>query len=251
MGISSVSLPAHYQHTHTVIFLHGRSSSARELSQQLWETRDRQGESVQHIFPRVKWVFPQADEVYVERFEQNLKEWFDIWDARNPDERRELQIRGLKDVIPQLVRLIYTEAASVGLENIILAGVSQGCATAIQTILNFPVPDHLRNGDNRLCAFIGLSGWMSLGESSVQESREVLGLEESRPSNDVYRNTPVFIGHCADDSVVSIKQGRRLRDTLTSYGMAVTWKEYPNGGHWINSPQGVEDIVAFLRNLGL
>ncbi|TGJ83797.1 hypothetical protein E0Z10_g4946 [Xylaria hypoxylon] len=250
MGISSVSLPAHNEHTHTVIFLHGRSSSARELSQQLWDTHDRRGETVQHIFPSVKWVFPQADEVYSERFDQNLREWFDIWDARNPDERREPQIRGLKVVIPQLVSLIRHEASSVGLQNIILAGVSQGCATAIQTLLNFPVSE-LRRGDNRLCAFIGFSGWMSLKEGSVQECREVLGLQRSEPSDELYSNTPVFIGHCADDSVVSIRQGKRLRDTLVAYGMTVTWKEYPNGGHWVNSPLGLEDIVDFLRSQGL
>ncbi|KAI1427610.1 Phospholipase/carboxylesterase [Xylaria sp. FL1777] len=243
--VSSVSLPAHNQHTHTVIFLHGRSSSARELSQQLWETHDCRGESVQHIFPSVKWVFPQADEVYVERFQQYLREWSDLWDIRDPDERRELQIPGLRDTIPQLVRLIWNEASIVGLRNIILAGISQGCATAIQTLLN------LQGGSGRLCAFVGLSGWMTLGGSSVQESRELLGLERSKPDDELYRNTPVLISHCADDSVVSIEQGRRLRDTLTAYGMTVTWKEYPSGGHWINSPQGVEDIVAFLRSQGL
>ncbi|GAW17772.1 hypothetical protein EKO27_g7973 [Xylaria grammica] len=250
MAISSVSLPAHNLHTHTVVLLHGRGSNAREASQQLWETLDRRKESIQHILPSVKWVFPQADEVYSERFEQYLPEWFDIWDSRNPDQRRELQIHGLKEVIPQLVRLIHNEASTVGLQNVILAGISQGCATAIQTLLNFPVSE-LRQGESRLCAFIGLSGWMSLGESSVQESREVLGLEGSRPSDDLYRNTPVFISHCTDDGVVSIEQGKRLRDTLTAYGMSVTWKEYPTGGHWINSPQGVEDIVAFLRSLGV
>ncbi|KAI0906433.1 Phospholipase/carboxylesterase [Ustulina deusta] len=243
--VSSVSLPAHNQHTHTVIFLHGRSSSARELSQQLWETHDRRGESVQHIFPSVKWIFPQADEVYVERLQQYLREWSDLWDTRNPDERPELQIPGLRDAVPQLVRLIWNEASIVGLQNIILVGISQGCATAVQALLN------LQGGNSRLCAFIGLSGWMFLGGSSAQESRSLLGLKGSELGDDLYRNTPVFLSHCADDSVVSIELGKRLRDTLTAYGMTVTWKEYPSGGHWINSPQGVEDIVAFLRSQGL
>ncbi|KAI0814130.1 Phospholipase/carboxylesterase [Xylaria sp. FL0064] len=243
--VSSVSLPAHNEHTHTVIFLHGRSSSARELSQQLWETHDRRGESVQHIFPSVKWVFPQADDVYVKRFERYLREWSDVWDSRNPDERRELQIPGLQNAIPQLVSLILNEASVVGLENVILAGISQGCATALHALLNLP-------GENcRLCAFIGLSGWMSLGGSSAQETRELLGLPGDGLSNDIFRNTPVLLSHCADDSVVSIEQGKRLRDLLEAYGMTVTWKEYRNGGHWINIPHGIEDIVAFLRSQGL
>ncbi|KAI3325602.1 phospholipase/carboxylesterase family protein [Xylariaceae sp. AK1471] len=250
MVLRSVSLPAYNQHTHTVIFLHGRGSSARELSRELWESRDRRGESLQHIFPSIKWVFPQADEVYVERFQEYLPQWFDIWDASNSDDRRELQIPGLQNLTPQLVSLIQSEASGVGLQNIILAGISQGCAAAIHAFLNYPKPEGPEESI-RLRAFIGLSSWMSLGASSVQESRELVGLEGSNPSDDIYRNTPVFISHCADDPIVPIEQGRRLSDTLAAYGMAVTWKEYSSGGHWINSPQGVEDIVAFLKSQGL
>ncbi|KAI0973699.1 Phospholipase/carboxylesterase [Xylaria arbuscula] len=243
--VFTASLAAHQKHTHTVIFLHGRGSSARELSRQLWETHNGRGESVQHIFPSVKWVFPQADEVYIERFQHYLREWSDIWDTRKPDERRELQLPGLKVAVPQLVRLIQTEAHSIGLQNVILAGISHGCATAVQALLNLP------GTNDRLCAFVGLSGWMSLEGASVQECRELLGLTTSDLGDDIYRNTPVFLGHCADDSIVSIEQGKRLKNTLKAYGMTVTWKQYRDGGHWINSPQGVEDIVAFLRSQGL
>ncbi|KAI0506510.1 Phospholipase/carboxylesterase [Xylaria bambusicola] len=243
--VYTVSLPAHNEHTHTIIYLHGHSSSAHILSQQLWETRDCRGESVQHIFPSVKWVFPQANEIFVTRLDQTMREWFDVVDIQNPDERRELQRPGLKDVVPQLVELVEYEGRIVGLENVILAGISEGCATAIQVLLN------LRGQNRRLCAFIGTSGWMSLGGSSAQESRELLGLKISGSSHNVYRNTPVFICHCADDPSVPIEQGRRLRDTLITYGMTVTWKEYPTGGHWINCPQGVEDIATFLRAQGL
>jgi predicted esterase len=198
----------------------------------------------------VKWVFPQADEVYVERFQEYLPQWYDIWDASNSDDRCDLQIPGLQNLTPQLVSLIQSEASRVGLKNIVLAGISQGCAAAIHALLNYPKLEEPEESP-RLRAFIGLSSWMSLGRSSVQESRELLGVEGSTSGDDIYRNTPAFISHCADDSIVPIDQGRKLRDTLKAYGMAVTWKEYPNGGHWINDPQGVEDIVAFLKSQGL
>ena len=36
------------------------------------------------------------------------------------------------------------------------------------------------------------------------------------------------------------------------FGANVTWKEYPDGGHWFNSPRGMDDVVAFLEEvLGL
>ncbi|KAI1159920.1 phospholipase/carboxylesterase family protein [Nemania serpens] len=252
----SVALPAHNQHTHTIIFLHGCGTNARELSHQVWETKDSRGISLQHIFPTVKWVFPQAEKIYVERLQQDSRQWFDMWDARDPEVRRELQIPGLKSVVPELVSLIQSEVATVGLQNVILAGISQGCAAAIHALLHYPESEQTTGENNRLCAFVGLSGWMSLRSDSVQESRRELlepEIEESAaaPSDEIYRNTPVFISHCADNTIVPLREGERLRDTLTAYGMAVTWKEYPNGGYWINGPQGVEDLVAFLNDRGL
>ncbi|KAI1198891.1 phospholipase/carboxylesterase family protein [Nemania serpens] len=254
--LASVTLPAHHKHSHshTIIFLHGCGNDARELSQKVCETKDSRGLSLQHIFPTVKWVFPQADEIYDERLKQITHQWFDIWDARNPDERRELQIPGLRNVIPKLVKLIQSEAATVGLQNVILAGISHGCAAALHALLHYPESEPAEEG-KRLCALVSLSSWMSLGGSSVRESRELLGLavgeSSAPPSDEIYHRTPVFISHCVDNNIVPIKEGERLRDTLTAYGMAVTWKEYPTGGYWINGPQGVDDLVSFLNGRGL
>lgn len=59
--------------------------------------------------------------------------------------------------------------------------------------------------------------------------------------------TPIFLSHCKDDHVVPICNGEKLRQSLQHLGMAVEWKAYEKGGHWINEPQGVDDIVAFSR----
>lgn len=249
MVLHNVSLPAHHQHTHTVIFLHGHESSARELSHRLWESQNQQGDSLQIIFPSIKWIFPQAEEIYAERFQGYSHRWFDIWDVGDPDARRDLQVPGLLDSAEQLVALIYSEAGRVGLRNIIIAGISQGCATAIHALLNCREFRAKEEG-NRLCAFVGMSGWMSLGAGSAQESRDLLKSPHG-PSENVYRNTPAFITHFTNDPVVPLEQGERLRDTLTTYGMAVTWKEYPKGRSWIDTPQGVEDLVAFLKAQGV
>lgn len=31
--------------------------------------------------------------------------------------------------------------------------------------------------------------------------------------------------------------------------MVVSWKEYEDGGYWINEPQGVDEIVSFIRGI--
>ncbi|KAI0104741.1 phospholipase/carboxylesterase family protein [Nemania sp. FL0031] len=259
MVLCNVALPAYARHTHTVIFLHGRAteaaSSARELSDEVLGSKDYLGRSLQHIFPSVKWVFPQADEVHIELSDGQQKverQWFDIQDPRDPDRRRELQIPGLKHSVSELIALIRGEAANVGLENVILAGMSQGSTTAIHTLLNYPKSEAAEEG-NRLCGLIALSGWMSLGGSSVQETRGFLGLDTEGPpaSDEVFRNTPVFISHSTDNPVVPFSEGKIMRDTLMAYGMQVEWREYYNDRHGIAAPQGVHDIVAFLVGQGL
>ncbi|KAH9885952.1 Alpha/Beta hydrolase protein [Xylariomycetidae sp. FL2044] len=58
---------------------------------------------------------------------------------------------------------------------------------------------------------------------------------------------PVMLGHAVDDEVVPIANGRRLKDTMESLGFEVEWHEYTDGGHWVNEPAGVDDIVRFIR----
>ncbi|KAG3178907.1 hypothetical protein PC129_g25469, partial [Phytophthora cactorum] len=63
---------------------------------------------------------------------------------------------------------------------------------------------------------------------------------------------PVLLEHCVDDPLVLVRHGRTLRDTLAGFGADVTWSEYPDGGHWFNSPAGMEEAAVFLeRVLGI
>ncbi|KAJ2990382.1 hypothetical protein NUW54_g8485 [Trametes sanguinea] len=56
----------------------------------------------------------------------------------------------------------------------------------------------------------------------------------------------MLLEHCVDDPLVLVQNGRALRDTLRAFGAQVEWREYPSGGHWFNSPAGIDDAVAFL-----
>lgn len=60
--------------------------------------------------------------------------------------------------------------------------------------------------------------------------------------------TPVFLSHSQDDDVVPIANGKKLSTTLKKLGMVVSWKQYKEGGHWVNEPQGVDDIVLFIHS---
>ncbi|KAF3925355.1 hypothetical protein ABW20_dc0109821 [Dactylellina cionopaga] len=63
--------------------------------------------------------------------------------------------------------------------------------------------------------------------------------------------TPVFLGHGALDEKVKCSLGEEARDGLQSLGLEVTWKRYPELGHWYSVPNEIDDIEYFLQNTWL
>ena len=137
---------------------------------------------------------------------------------------------------------------------IILMGISQGCATALLAMLV---------GQHKLGGFIGLSGWMPFRAQIEEIGRKGAGkpvicaeemaaffettFELEGPKPDVaVLSTPILLCHAADDEVVDIGLSRQARAAFEGLGVEVEWKEYRDGGHWINEPQDYDDTVAFL-----
>jgi predicted esterase len=137
---------------------------------------------------------------------------------------------------------------------IILAGISQGCATAIHALFN---------SGHRFGGFIGLSGWLpyvrqiedicraqSEAVERIQYIKAISGRnrEVSAASGiDACLETPIFLGHCKDDEVVPYMNGEALCKGLQDLGMQVEWHAYEDGGHWLNEPEGLDDLIGFLK----
>jgi predicted esterase len=241
-------------HTHAVIFLHGRGDTASNFSSSLKYSTDSQGRTLDVIFPSFRWVFPQAAIGPSLGFrDPRVSQWFDIWDARNFSDREDLQAEGLRESVNKIRQIIRDEAAALGgrWDRIILAGISQGAATCVHTLLNLsltgPPSDGSTQAPRGLCAFLGFSCRMPFPGRTVSQTREILGLDDVPDHTDVLQSTPMLLEHCANDEVVQIQDGRVLRDTLREFGADVSWKEYPDGGHWFNSPTGIDDAAEFLR----
>ncbi|CAM6002970.1 unnamed protein product [Sphagnum balticum] len=140
-----------------------------------------------------------------------MSQWFDMWSVENPDERQEIQTEGMKESVSCINDIIKNEATIVPHDRIILGGISQGCATALYALMV---------GGIRLGGFIGLSSWMDFEEHLRKLAADNYALY-----------TPVFLSHSKDD-VVPVKNGLRLKENLSDFGMiALTWKEYDEGGH--------------------
>jgi len=155
--------------------------------------------------------------------------------VEQPEERKELQIEGLHDSIAFILDVIHN--AGVPPEKVFLAGISQGCATAIHALLH---------GNVRLGGFIGLCSWLPFQD---EPSTLAAALSGRQIISEAALATPVFLSHSQDDDVVPIRNGEMLFQGLKSLGMMdVTWKAYEDGGHWVNEPQGVDDMVQFLNS---
>ncbi|KAI3338720.1 lysophospholipase II [Ustulina deusta] len=226
-------------HTQTVIFLHGRDSNCREFADELFESEAsepaNQPRTLLDLFPGIRWVFPSAPTLQSERFGTDMSQWFDMWSVENPVERPELQHPGLHQSVEQILGVIKEEEMLVPQERIFLAGISQGFATAIAVFF--------AAAPKRFAGLIGLCSWMA----AALRTEDFQSFEDTSDGKSS-RSTPVFLGHSIDDEVVPIKNGRDLRDTLQSRRLQVEWREYEDGGHWVNEPQGVDDIARFINS---
>lgn len=241
-------------HTHTVIFLHGRGDTASDfkkcLTYNTWA--DSQGRSPMDIFPTFRWVFPTAGLKSCARPDgpRVMSQWFDLWDAVSLEHEMIMQ-PGLKDSVERIRALVAEEAAKLGgrWDKIVLMGISQGGATSVHTVLNLAFPADY-TGPKRLGAFVGVSCRLPFSGRSIQDTRKVLELPgDAHEGNEVVVNTPMLLEHCTDDQTVLVVGGKQLRDTLRAFGGNVEWKEYSEGGHWFKSPEGLQDLKAFLEKV--
>jgi predicted esterase len=165
-----------------------------------------------------------------------------------------MQKQGLRESVGEILDLIHNEINVIPPEQIILAGISQGCATAIHALFN---------SGHKFGGFVGLSGWLPYvnqiedicrTQSEAVEriqyikaisscNREVL----TASRNEECLETPVFLGHCKNDEVVPYMNGEMMCKGLQDLGMQVEWHAYEYGGHWLNEPEGVDDLTEFLK----
>jgi len=121
-------------HTHTVILLHGRDSTAIEFSKRFFESEASgppdEKRTLPDLFPNIKWVFPQTEALQCDLLgTQPMAQWFDMWSTEDPDERSAIQLPGLKDSICFLSGVVEQEEQIVSRDRIFLGGISQGFAT--------------------------------------------------------------------------------------------------------------------------
>jgi phospholipase/carboxylesterase len=171
---------------------------------------------------RVRFVFPHAE---VRPVTVNagyaMRAWYDIRElspAGRDDEA------GLAATRARIERYIERERGrGIAAKRIILAGFSQGGATALHV--------GLRHGAS-LGGIIALSAYLPL--------RAQLAADLDAAN----RQTPILMCHGREDVVVLQAFGEQSRDALVAAGLQVEWRQY-SMGHSLCGPE-VHDIAAWL-----
>ncbi len=149
-----------------------------------------------------------------------MRAWYDIV-SFGPGREDEAGIRAAAAAIGDLIR--REQSRGVPPERVMLAGFSQGGATALFTALRYP---------ERLAGLLALSCYLPLPEQLAAEMH---------PAN---RQLPIFMAHGEADPVLPLWIGEASRDALLAAGCDVRWKRYPMMHAVI--PEELADIREFL-----
>jgi predicted esterase len=258
-------------HTHTLILLHGLGNNGQKFGTELLSTGiSPKGHTFPTAFPGTKFIFPNARRRRSSAFRRAvINQWFDIASVEDPSHRRDTQVQGLVESAEHVRSIIAEELETIPMGNIVLGGLSQGCAMSMAVLLSLEFP---------LGGYFGMSGWLPFREDiedvvapieeeddpfaddekdgkamepplmAVSLVRDILSVDAAMPSKDrTSLTTPVLLCHGEDDEKVKCKLGKEAAQCLSSLGMQVTWKCYAGLGHWYKIPDEIDDIFEFLE----
>jgi len=188
-----------------------------------------------------------------------------------------LQIQGLRETTAFLHGLLRKEIEAVGRRNVVLMGLSQGCAAGL-------VAGMLWEGEG-FAGFVGICGFLPFRgemegaangeegegedlferESEVAEEGSGSGFErairwlrgelgtagtklDDEKNEHPFQTVPIFMGHGTEDEKVPCDLGKSAAGFLGSVGINVQWKEYEGLGHWYSEDM-LRDVVHFIKNL--
>jgi phospholipase/carboxylesterase len=172
---------------------------------------------------RLRFIFPHAD---VRPVSVNagyaMRAWYDIKEL-TPDGRDDEP--GLAATRSRIEGYIAAQRAlGIASNRIVLAGFSQGGATALHV--------GLRHTET-LAGIIALSCYLPMRAQLAQDIHAA------------NRRAPILMCHGREDEVVLQAFGEASRDVMLAAGLAVEWRQY-SMGHSLCKPE-IFDIAAWLR----
>ena len=275
-------VPSSLTHKQTIIALHGRGSNAQAFGPLLLSTKIPDGRTLKKALPHAKFIFPTASKRRAQTYNRSIiHQWFDNGPLATPTEREELMIDGLRETSNYIHLLLREAAEEVGATNVVLGGLSQGCAAALVSLLTWegeplaaafgmcgwlPLEQHIADiadpqtpndlGEDPFVRETGVDQSLDLPGQAIAWIKEELTLPPTRTLSMGAQATassvllpfqlmPFFIAHGTNDEKVKVELGIEVKECLTVLKADVTWREYEKLGHWY-SEQMLGDLVEFL-----
>ncbi|KAI0973170.1 acyl-protein thioesterase [Xylaria arbuscula] len=160
-------------HKHTIIFLHGLGSNGEKFGQEFLSTgRTSSGLTLSALLPSTRFIFPTAKWRRSSAFgRKKLTAWSDVARLDDPSYRQETQLQGLAESAAAIRALLFEEVAHVGAGNVVLGGISNGCAMALSVLLSL---------EFALGGFFGMCGYLPFRK---EIEAEVSGRSDDDGSN--------------------------------------------------------------------
>ncbi|CAK1359989.1 hypothetical protein CB0940_06104 [Cercospora beticola] len=185
-------------HKHSFILLHGRGSNGEHFGTELLNSRmtldsesiiedGQAANTLRQYFPNAKFIFPTAKKRRAKWYNRaTINQWFDSVPIDEQDhliagmtkEQEEWQLEGLRESRAFIKNILDAEIELVGTSNVVIGGLSQGCAMSLHVLLSLDSDDI--DTSSQLAGFVGMSGWLpyadtiadvlNRGQTSVDES---------------------------------------------------------------------------------
>ena len=250
-------VPPTSEHTHTAILLHGLGSNGETFGKELLRSGTTSNSlSLADSFPGIKFIFPTARRRRSSAFKRvTINQWFDVASLDDPSKRRDLQIDGLTESANHVWSILKREADAIHPHHAVLGGLSQDCAMAVFVLLSLEFqligsgaadPMSSEDGDD------GGKGEIPAPIQAINFVRDILSKDDVDTENlnhtreNLGLATSVFLGHGAENPKIKCSLGKEATETLQMLGMDVTWRYYPELGHWYKIPEEIDDTVEYL-----
>jgi phospholipase/carboxylesterase len=205
----------------SVIWLHGLGADGNDFVPIVHELDLEGAPAIRFVFPHAPMQPVTINNGYV------MRAWYDIRWGDLEGRAKQADEQGVRASQAAVVKLVEREVTrGIAVENIVLAGFSQGGAIALQTGLRYPA---------NLAGLMALSTYLPLAEQLA---------DEATAEN---RKTSIFMAHGVQDAVVPYAMAARSRDILVQHGYDVEWHEY-RMQHSVCLEE-IRDIGAWLKRI--
>ena len=204
--------------TSAVIWLHGLGADGNDFAAVVPQLQLSGCQAIRFIFPHAPIMPVTINGGY------EMPAWYDIFGANLLSQQDAVGIKRSEHAIAALIDRELDRG--IPLQNVVLAGFSQGCAMALHTGLRYK---------QKLAGIVALSGYLPLANSLAHERSQANA------------NTPIFMAHGTHDPVVVMDRGEVSKNTLIALGYSVQWRTYAMA-HSVH-PEELADISKFLKEV--